>query len=114
MKPTARSVRLLGRESDGSWHELLRRVEAIIESPTFHPHLSSREWFKTKRRLMPWILLALPLLLTQLTMWGTYASYPPARRDRIPFNHTVIPRYQGVGALTMRELACPKARSGEL
>ena len=33
------------------------------------------EWFKTRRRWMPWILLILPLLFTQLTLWGTYFAY---------------------------------------
>ena len=33
------------------------------------------EWFKTQRRQMPWILLIIPLLFTQLGHWGTYFSY---------------------------------------
>ena len=33
------------------------------------------EWFKTRRRWMPWILLILPLLFTQLTLWGTCFAY---------------------------------------
>lgn len=33
------------------------------------------EWFKTRRRWMPWILLAIPLLFVQMTFWGTYYSY---------------------------------------
>ena len=33
------------------------------------------EWFKTRRRWMPWVLLAIPLLLTQLTLWSTYSGY---------------------------------------
>ena len=33
------------------------------------------EWFNTRRRWMPWILLVLPLLFVQLTFWGTYYSY---------------------------------------
>ena len=33
------------------------------------------EWFKTQRRRMPWVLLLLPLLFTQLVFWSTYSSY---------------------------------------
>ena len=33
------------------------------------------EWFKTQRRWMPWILLIIPLLFTQLTLWSTYFGY---------------------------------------
>ena len=33
------------------------------------------EWFKTRRRWMPWILLVISLLFVQMTFWGTYYSY---------------------------------------
>ena len=33
------------------------------------------EWFKTRRRWMPWILLAIPLLFSQLVLWTTYFGY---------------------------------------
>ena len=41
VRPTAGSVRLLGTESAGS-SEALRRVGAIVESPTLYPHLTGR------------------------------------------------------------------------
>ena len=37
--------------------------------------LARWEWFKTRRRWMPWILLVIPLLFVQMTFWGTYYSY---------------------------------------
>lgn len=33
------------------------------------------EWFKTGRRRLPWMLLAIPVLFTQLVLWSTYFSY---------------------------------------
>ncbi len=33
------------------------------------------EWFKLQRRWMPWILLAIMLLFSQLFIWGTFFSY---------------------------------------
>ncbi|MBI2165091.1 MAG: ABC transporter permease subunit [Chloroflexi bacterium] len=33
------------------------------------------EWFKLQRRWMPWILLALMVLFSQLFIWGTFFSY---------------------------------------
>ena len=40
--PTAGSVRLFGTESSGAPRDILRRVGAIVESPTFYPYLSGR------------------------------------------------------------------------
>ena len=42
VKPTLGSIRLFGTESDWSSREVLRRVGAIVESPTLYPHLSGR------------------------------------------------------------------------
>lgn len=33
------------------------------------------EWFKLQRRWMPWILLGLLLLFSQLSVWGSFFSY---------------------------------------
>ena len=33
------------------------------------------DWFKLMRRWMPWILLVILLLLSQLTVWGSYFQY---------------------------------------
>ena len=55
------------------------------------------EWFKTQRRWMPWTLLTVRLLLTQMTLWGTYASYPPATSDQTAFNYSVNTGSEGAG-----------------
>jgi ABC-type transport system involved in multi-copper enzyme maturation permease subunit len=33
------------------------------------------EWFKLQRRRMPWILLAILFAFSQISIWGSYASY---------------------------------------
>ncbi len=33
------------------------------------------EWFKLRKRWMPWILLIVALAVVQATLWGFYASY---------------------------------------
>ena len=42
-RPTAGTIRLLGRDLPGGSAEALARVGAIIEEPRFHPHLTGRE-----------------------------------------------------------------------
>jgi ABC-2 type transport system ATP-binding protein len=42
-RPTAGSMRLLGRDMPADRVDALARVGAIIEEPRFHPHLSGRE-----------------------------------------------------------------------
>ena len=37
--------------------------------------LTRWEWFKLRRRRMPWILLILSVLLLQITFWGAYAVF---------------------------------------
>ena len=37
--------------------------------------LTRWEFFKLRRRWMPWILLAVALVITQLSIWGNYLSY---------------------------------------
>ena len=32
------------------------------------------EWFKLRKRWMPWILLIVALAVVQATLWGFYAS----------------------------------------
>ena len=73
------------------------------------------EWFKTQRRWMPWILLVVPLLLTQMTLWGTYASYPPATRDQIAFNYGVNTESEGAGSsLRSVRISCSDLLAGRL
>ena len=42
VRPTAGSVRLFGLDAKASRREVLGRVGAIVEEPTFYPHLSGR------------------------------------------------------------------------
>ena len=42
------------------------------------------EWFKTRRRQMPWILLVIPVPFTQLTLWSTHFSYKAPEEARSP------------------------------
>ena len=37
--------------------------------------LTRWEWFKLRKRWMPWILLIVALAVVQATLWGFYASY---------------------------------------
>ena len=37
--------------------------------------LTKWEWFKLRRRWMPWILLAIAVLLSQVGIWANYAAY---------------------------------------
>ena len=72
------------------------------------------EWFKTQRRLVPWILLAVLLLLTQATLWGTYAAYPPSTGERGAFSFTVPVESGGGGQSRFQhvELTCSDALAG--
>ena len=38
------------------------------------------EWFKLRKRWMPWILLAIAIAMTQLLLWGDYSGYQNIRR----------------------------------
>ena len=38
-------------------------------------HLSKWEWFKLRRLRMPWVLLAVALLVSQLGIWANYLAY---------------------------------------
>ena len=42
VKPTSGTIRLFGRESNGTSDDALQRVGAILEAPTFYPYLSGR------------------------------------------------------------------------
>ncbi len=37
--------------------------------------LTSWEWFKLRRRWMPWIMLAVAVVLTQIAVWASYALF---------------------------------------
>ena len=37
--------------------------------------LTKWEWFKLRKRWMPWILLGIAVLLAQIGFWASYAAY---------------------------------------
>ena len=37
--------------------------------------LTRWEWFKLRKRWMPWLLLAVAIVVVQATLWGFYAAY---------------------------------------
>ena len=45
--------------------------------------LTRWEWFKLRKRWMPWILLLIAVVIAQSFLWSTYISYetpdPPGR-----------------------------------
>ncbi|MBI2872633.1 MAG: ABC transporter permease subunit [Chloroflexi bacterium] len=43
--------------------------------------LARWEWFKLRRRWMPWILLAVLLLISQLFLWGSFFNYRGQERS---------------------------------
>ena len=42
--------------------------------------LTGWEFFKVRKRWMPWILLAIAVILTQLGLWGSYSQYQDVRQ----------------------------------
>jgi ABC-2 type transport system ATP-binding protein len=51
ISPTSGRVRLFGRELRGNERELLARVGALVEVPTFYPYLSARDNLRVLARL---------------------------------------------------------------
>src|SRR5690606_4787894 len=51
---------------------VLQRRRSLVMSVL---RLARWEWFKLRRRWMPWILLALALLFSQLSIWGSMIQY---------------------------------------
>ncbi len=43
------------------------------------------EWFKLRKRWMPWILLGIVVVITQLILWGDYSEYRSIGRHGGPF-----------------------------
>ena len=52
IRPNAGEVRLFGQSSNGSHRSLMRRVGALVESPSLYPHLTGRENLEVTRRLL--------------------------------------------------------------
>jgi|GEM_PF-948096 len=41
------------------------------------------EWFKLRRRWMPWVLVAIALLFSQLAVWGPFFAYQQQKRNGV-------------------------------
>ena len=52
IRPSAGEVRLFGHLLDGNRLEVLRRVGALVETPSLYPHLTGRENLEVTRRLL--------------------------------------------------------------
>jgi len=52
IRPNAGEVRLFGESLAGNQHSLLRRVGALVETPSLYPHLTGRENLEVTRRLL--------------------------------------------------------------
>ncbi len=51
IRPSEGEVRLFGRPLDGHRQDALRRVGALVETPSLYPHLTGRENLEVTRRL---------------------------------------------------------------
>ncbi len=52
IRPNAGEVRLFGQPLKGNQRSLMRRVGALVESPSLYPHLTGRENLEVTRRLL--------------------------------------------------------------
>jgi ABC-type multidrug transport system ATPase subunit len=52
IRPNAGEVRLFGKSLSGNRIELMKRVGALVESPSLYPHLTGRENLEVTRRLV--------------------------------------------------------------
>ena len=41
--------------------------------------LTHWEWFKLRKRWMPWILLGIVAIVTQISVWGSFSAYQSSR-----------------------------------
>ena len=69
IRPNAGEVRLFGAKVAGNRASLMRRVGALVESPSLYPHLTGRENLEVTRRLLgaPRNLIDLALDTVRLT-----------------------------------------------
>ena len=69
------------------------------------------EWFKLRRRWLPWILLAVAVLVSQAFLWGFYTVYHITDGEG---TNTFIPNYQYTGAAASIEITCSDLLDGRL
>ena len=65
--------------------------------------LTLGEWYKLRHRWLPWILLAVALLVTQAFLWGLYIVYHTTDGEG---TNAFIPDYQYTGETTSIKVTC--------
>ncbi len=72
------------------------------------------EWFKVRRRWMPWILLAILVLFSQLAVWGTFFFYQNQEDTggQVPYTTSADPT--GGPRSNVQFIDCKDLRDGNL
>ena len=65
--------------------------------------LTQGEWFKLRRRWLPWILLAVAVLVSQAFLWGFYVFYHSTDGEG---TNTFIPDYHYTGGTASIKVTC--------
>ena len=60
-------------------------------------------WYRLRRRWLPWILLAVALVISQAFLWGLYIVYHTTDGEG---TNAFIPDYQYTGETTSVEVTC--------
>lgn len=71
-------------------------------------NLTRWEWFKLRRRWMPWILLALIVVFTQLPIWGGFFEYRSLVTDEV-----TVERRESHRVFFETGLTCAEVRAGQ-
>ena len=69
------------------------------------------EWFKLRRRWLPWILLAVMVLVSQAFLWGFYAVYHMTEGEG---TNTFLSDYQYTGGTATIQVTCSDLLDGRL
>ena len=73
--------------------------------------LTQGEWFKLRRRWLPWILLAVTVLVSQAFLWGFYVVYHATDGEG---TNAFISDYQYTGETAFLEVTCADLLGGRL
>ena len=71
--------------------------------------LTQGEWYKQRRRWLPWILLAVLVLITQAFLWGFYVVYHVSDEGSV-----LSPPYQYTSNTASVEVTCEDALEGRI
>ena len=77
--------------------------------------LTRWEWFKLRKRWMPWILLSIVVVITQFFLWGAYAAYHnEAIRSFVRSGNLYSASTQTDDGIVSIELTCADVAEGRL